>query len=139
MVMKAKLPLLNEKTGEIVEVIAYVYGRPKAKDRGFIKVFHVFAEEVLSDPDIMKGAFRLFLYIMTEKLEANRLVFYMTKEEVMEKLGISKATYYLWLKALLNKGHIRRLGPNYYAVSPRTAIIGRLADIEPLEDILGRY
>jgi hypothetical protein len=139
MVMKAKLPILNEKTGEIVDVIAYVYGRPKPRDRGFSKIFHVFAEEVLADVEIMKGAFRLFLYIMAEKLEANRLDFYMTKEEVMAKLGISKATYYLWLKTLLRKGHVRRLGPNYYAVRPRTAIIGRLADIEPLEDILGRY
>jgi predicted DNA-binding protein (UPF0251 family) len=138
MAMKTKLPLLNEETGEIVEVIAYIYGRPKAKDRNFIKVFHLFAEEVLADPDIMKGAFRLFLYIMTEKLEANRLVFYMTKEEVIEKLDISKATYYLWLRALLNKGHIKRIGPNYYAVKPKTAIIGRMADIDPLEDTLGR-
>jgi predicted DNA-binding protein (UPF0251 family) len=138
MAMKTKLPLLNEKTGEIVEVIAYVYGYPKAKDRDFIKVFHLFAEEVLADPDIMKGAFRLFLYIMTEKLEANRLVFYMAREEVIEKLGISKATYYLWLRALLDKGHIKRIGPNYYALKPKTAIIGRLADIDPLEDILGR-
>jgi predicted DNA-binding protein (UPF0251 family) len=138
MAMKTKLPLLNEETGEIVEVIAYIYGRPEAKDRDFIKVFHLFAEEVLADPDIMKGAFRLFLYIMTEKLEANRLVFYMTKEEVIEKLGISKATYYLWLQALLNKGHVKRIGPNYYTLKPRTAIIGRMADIDPLEDTLGR-
>jgi predicted DNA-binding protein (UPF0251 family) len=135
MAMKTKLPLLNEETGEIVEVIAYIYGRPEAKDRNFIKVFHLFAEEVLADPDIMKGAFRLFLYIMTEKLEANRLVFYMTKEEVMEKLGISKATYYLWLQALLNKGHVKRIGPNYYTLKPRTAIIGRMADIDYFEEV----
>ena len=134
MAVKAKLSLLNEKTGEIVEVIAYIYGRPKAKDRGFIKVFHVFAEEVLEDPDIMKGAFRLFLYIMTEKLEANSLTFYMTKDEVMKNLGISKATYYLWLKALLSKGYIKRIGPNYYAVRPYTAIIGRMANIDYFEE-----
>jgi len=134
MAIKTKLPLLNEVTGEIVEVIAYIYGRPKARDSGFIKVFHVFAEEVLADPDIMKGAFRLFLYIMAEKLEPNRLTFYMTKEEVMEKLGISKATYYLWLKALLSKGHIKRIGPNYYAVRPYTAIIGRMANIDYFEE-----
>jgi predicted DNA-binding protein (UPF0251 family) len=135
MVMKARLPILNEKTGEIVDVIAYVYGRPKPRDRDFAKIFHVFAEEVLSDPEIMKGSFRLFLYIMTEKLEANKLVFYMTKEEVMKKLGISKATYYLWLKTLLRKGHIKRLGPNYYALRPYTVIIGRMVDIDYFEEV----
>ena len=135
MAIKAKLPLLNERTGEIVEVIAYIYGRPKAMDRDFIKVFHVFAEEVLSDSDIMKGAFRLLLYIMAEKLEPNRLVFYMTREEVMKDLGISKATYYLWLKALLKKGHIKRIGPNYYALRPYTAIVGRMADVDYFEEV----
>jgi hypothetical protein len=134
MAVKAKLPLLNKETGEIVEVIAYIYGQPKARDSGFIKVFHVFAEEILADSEIMKGAFRLLLYIMAEKLEANRLVFYMTKEEVMKKLGISKATYYLWLKALLSKGHLKRLGPNYYALRPYTAIIGRMANIDYFEE-----
>jgi len=134
MAMKAKLPLLDERTGEIVEVIAYIYGRPKARDRDFVKVFHLFAEEVLEDPGIMKGAFRLFLYIMTEKLEANKLVFYMTREEVMDKLGISKATYYLWLQALLSRGHLKRLGPNYYAVRPYTAIVGKMANIDYFEE-----
>jgi predicted DNA-binding protein (UPF0251 family) len=134
MAVKTKLPLLNKETGEIVEVIAYIYGQPKARDKGFTKIFHVFAEEVLADPEIMKGAFRLFLYVITEKLEANRLVFYMTKEEVMKKLGISKATYYLWLKTLLSKGHLKRLGPNYYALRPYTAIIGRMANIDYFEE-----
>jgi hypothetical protein len=135
MTMKTKLPLLNKETGEIVEVIAYVYGRPEVRDRDFIKVFHLFTEEVLADPDIMKGAFRLFLYIMAEKLRPNSLIFYMTKEEVIEKLGISKATYYLWLKALLKKGHIKRIGPNYYVLRPYTAIVGKMANIDYFEEV----
>jgi hypothetical protein len=128
--MRTKLPIVNPATGEIFDVIAYVYGEDKPKDTGFIKVFHVFTKAVLADKDIMRGAFRLLLYIMTEKLETNKLSFYMTEKEVIEKLDISRATYYTWLKTLLTKEYIVRLGTNLYTLKPYTAIIGRMADVE---------
>lgn len=128
--MRTKLPIVNPTTGEIFDVIAYVYGEDKPKDKDFVKVFHVFTKAVLADKDIMKGAFRLFLYILTDKLETNKLSFYMAEKDVIEKLGISRATYYTWLKALLTKGYIVRLGTNLYTLKPFTAIIGRMVSVE---------
>jgi len=128
---RTKLLVIDPKTANIVEAEAtvYLYGEAK-KDRGFIKVFHAFIKDVIRDKEL-RPALDLLAYIMSEKLEMNSLTFYMTAEEVVRKLGISRDTYYRWLKILMRKGYIIRIGANYYAIKPYTIVIGKIADTEP--------
>jgi hypothetical protein len=134
---KTKLPIVNSKTGEIVELdaIVYLYGESqKPRDRDFAKIFHAFLYDVFKDKEIMAGPFRLITYVMAEKLHKDRLDFHLTFQETKEKLGISEKTYYRWLGVLLRKGYIKRLTPNYYALRPYTAIVGKMANIDYFEE-----
>ena len=132
---KAKLPIVNPETGEIVEVVVYLYGgNHRPRDRNFTKVFHAFLDDVFRDREVMAGPFRLIAYIMAEKLHKDSLKFHLTLQEAMEKLGISEKTYYRWLGVLLRKGYIRRIGPNYYVLRPYTAVVGKMANIDYFEE-----
>jgi hypothetical protein len=133
--MKTKLPIVDKATGEIVEVdaIVYLYGKAPG-DKDFIKVFHAFLKDVLEDEEIMRGPFRLFVYILTKKVKKDQLTFVLRRDEVMADLGIVRQTYYRWLGTLLKKGYIKRLGYNYYTLRPYTAIIGKMANIDYLEE-----
>ncbi len=134
--VKTKLPIVDKATGEVVEVdaIVYLYGKPSG-DKDFIKVFHAFLKNVLEDEEIMRGAFRLFVYILTKKVKKDQLTFVLKRDEVMVDLGIARQTYYRWLGTLLKKGYIKRLGNNYYSLRPYTAIIGRMANIDYFEEV----
>jgi hypothetical protein len=130
---RTKLSIVHPKTGEILETdaLVYLYGEgQKPKDRNFTKVFHAFLYDVFKDKEVMAGPFRLMTYIMAEKLHMDRLDFHLTFQEVKDKLGISEKTYYRWLGVLLRKGYIKRLAPNYYALRPYTAIVGKMANID---------
>jgi hypothetical protein len=135
---RAKLPIANPETGEILEVdaLVYLYGEDQgAKDRNFTKVFHAFLDSVFKDKEIMAGPFRLIAYVMAEKLQKDRLDFHLTFQEIKERLGISEKTYYRWVSVLLRKGYIKRLAPNYYFLRPYTAVVGRMANIDYFEEV----
>ncbi|MFZ8859459.1 MAG: hypothetical protein ACO2PP_03020 [Thermocrinis sp.] len=135
---RTKLSVVNPETGEIMELdaIVFLYGESqKPKDRDFTKVFHAFLYDVFKDKEVMAGPFRLLTYVMAKKLHKDRLDFHLTFQELKENLGISEKTYYRWLGVLLRKGYIKRLGPNYYALRPYTAIVGRMADIDYFEEV----
>jgi len=133
--MKTKLPIVNKDTGEIVEVdaIVYLYGKASG-DRDFVKVFHAFLKDVLEDEEIMKGPFRLLVYILTKKVKKDQLSFFLRRDDVLADLGIVRQTYYRWLGTLLKKGYIKRLGHNYYALRPYTAIVGKMTNIDYFEE-----
>ncbi len=134
MPLKTKLSVIDPETGQVVEAdaIVYLYGEPK-KDKGFIKVFHAFIKDVVRDKEL-RPALDLLAYIMSEKLEMNSLKFYMTAEEVIRNLGISRDTYYRWLKTLMKKGYLVRIDTNYYAIKPYTIVIGKMANTELYRD-----
>jgi predicted DNA-binding protein (UPF0251 family) len=127
---KTKLLVIDPKTENIVEADAtvYLYGEAK-KDKGFIKVFHAFIKDVVRDKEL-RPALDLLVFIMSEKLEMNSLTFYMTVEEAIRKLGVSRDTYYRWLKTLIKKGYIVRISTNYYAIKPYTIVVGKMANTE---------
>lgn len=134
---KTKIPVVNPETGEVVELnaVVYLYGEnQEPKDKDFVKVFHAFLNSVFEDKEVMAGPFRLMTYIMSKKLRRNRLDFHLTLQEAMDNLGISEKTYYRWLSVLLRKGYIKRISPNYYALRPYTAIVGKMANIDYLEE-----
>ena len=132
---KTKLSLLNPETGEIMDVdaVVYLYGSPKSKDRDFVKIFHAFLDDVFRDKEVMAGPFRLMAYIMSEKLDRDRLDFHLTAKEATGKLDITERTFYRWLSILLKKGYLRRISATHYVLKPYTAVIGRMADIDYFE------
>jgi uncharacterized protein YecA (UPF0149 family) len=134
MPLKTKLSVIDPETGQIVEAdaIVYLYGEAK-KDKDFIKVFHAFIKDVVRDKEL-RPALDLLAYIMSEKLERDSLKFYMTAEEVVRNLRISRDTYYRWLKILMKKGYLVRIDTNYYALKPYTIVIGRMANTELYRD-----
>jgi len=120
MPVRTKLPVVSPETGEILELdaIVYLYGESRRGDRGFIKVFHAFLDTVFRDREVMAGPFRLMAYILSEKLDRDRLDFNMTAQEAINKLGITRQTFYRWLSVLLRKGYLKRINANYYALRP---------------------
>jgi hypothetical protein len=137
MPVRTKLPIVSPETGEILELdaIVYLYGESRRGDRGFIKVFHAFLDTVFRDKEVMAGPFRLIAYILSEKLDKDRLDFNLTPQETMKRLGISEKTYYRWLSVLLRKGFLRRISATYYTLRPYTAIVGRMANIDYFEEV----
>ncbi len=131
---KVKLPIMDKETGQVLEVdaVVYLYGEGK-KDKGFVKVFHAFVKDVVRDEEL-RHAIVLLAYIMSEKLERDSLRFYLTADEVVKNLGISRRTFYKWLKILKEKGYIVRIATNYYAVKPYTIVVGKMANTELYRD-----
>ena len=93
--------VVDPSTGE-EHTLFYVLA-PQDVDVGFVKVFIPFLEEVINDKDLVGKAFRLLLWIV-KHLQWNDLQVIMNYEKVKEDLKISRATYYLWKKILIQKG-----------------------------------
>jgi hypothetical protein len=134
MPVKVKLPIMDKETGRVLEfdAVVYLYGEGK-KDKGFVKVFHAFVKDVVRDREL-RYALDLLAYIMSEKLEKDSLKFYLTAEEVVKNLGVSRDTYYRWLRTLMKKGYITRIDTNYYALKPYTIVVGKMANTELYRD-----
>jgi CRP-like cAMP-binding protein len=134
MPVKVKLPIMDKETGRVLEfdAVVYLYGEGK-KDKGFVKVFHAFVKDVVRDREL-RHALDLLAYVMSEKLEKDSLKFYLTAEEVVKNLGVSRDTYYRWLRTLMKKGYITRIDTNYYALKPYTIVVGKIANTELYRD-----
>jgi len=78
----------------------------------------IYFKDVVRDKELRPTLY-LLVYIMSEKLEKGSLKFYMTAEEVIKALGISRGTYYRWLKTLMKKGYLTRIDTNYYTLNPQ--------------------
>jgi CRP-like cAMP-binding protein len=118
MSLKTKLSIIDPQTGQVVKTDAVIYSYGKAKkDKNFIKLFNTFIKNAIRDKEL-RPALDILVYIMSEKLEKDSLKFYMTAEEVVKNLGVSRETYYRWLKTLIRKGYLVRIDTNYYALKP---------------------
>jgi DNA invertase Pin-like site-specific DNA recombinase len=113
---KKKLSIVDPQTGQVVEADAVVYYGKAKKDKNFINILHTFIKDAVRDREL-RPALDLLVYIMSEKLEKDSLKFYMTAEEVIKNLGVSRDTYYRWLKTLLKKGYLVRINTNYYTLN----------------------
>lgn len=119
----AKKRLVDEKTGEIIEAV--IFGEPYWRtDRGFIKIFALGLKELVKNDELIAKAGRLLLWILAEKLNWNSYEFYMTEQEVIKALNISRATYYRWLETLIKAGILEKIATNIYRLKPRFAIRG---------------
>jgi hypothetical protein len=121
---------IDEETGEIFEAV--IVGKPYwKKDKGFIKVYTFGLEDLAKNEELIGKAGRLLLWIIAKKLNWNSYEFYLTEKEALKELGISRATYYRWLDALIKAGLIEKIAINVFRLKPYLAIKGHncLAEI----------
>jgi hypothetical protein len=120
-----KLGIINLETGEILEERLIMIGKKETKiDRGYIKVFITFLQDIVEDEDITGKAVRLLLYIM-QKVDWNNLEFYLFYKEACKDLGINKTTFYRWLYTLIEKDYIEETERKYiYKLKPYSFIKG---------------
>jgi len=126
--MRAKIIFYNEHTGEIYEEVErtlFIGKQPYIRDRNFIKVFAGFLVDVLEDRELGSGAWRLLIYAI-KNMDYNSLRVYMVPEETAEKLGVTKRTFYNWLRVLIKNGYLEKIATNIYRIKPYTAIRGNM-------------
>jgi hypothetical protein len=126
--MRARIVFYNEKTGEIYEEIDKVLiigTKPYITDKNFVKVFVGFLRDVLEDEELGSGAWKLLLYTI-QNMEYNSLRVSMIPDEVANELGVTKRTFYNWLKILIKNGYLEKLATNIYRLKPYTAVRGNM-------------
>ena len=118
------LALINTDTGEILEHNVLIIGRkPKYIDRGYIKIFVTFLQDIVSNSKVSGKAIRLLLY-MIERLNFNDLTVYIDYKEAIRDLGISPKTFYNWIRILEEEGYIQKVKPYIYRVKAYSAVKG---------------
>jgi len=126
--MRAKVIFYNEHTGEIYEEVErtlFIGKQPYIRDRNFIKVFVGFLVDVLEDRELGSGAWRLLIYAI-QNMDFNSLRVYMVPKETAEKLGVTKRTFYNWLRVLIKNGYLEKIATNIYRIRPYTAVKGTM-------------
>jgi len=120
-----KYMVVDKETGEIVADDAMFIGKKAFVDKGFRKVFVGFLRDIVTNERIAGKAIRLLLWII-ENLKANDLTIYMSERIICEELNIKRATYYNWIKALIEEGLIEKIDTNLYRLVPFTAVNGQM-------------
>jgi hypothetical protein len=121
-----KYMVVDKETGEVVAEDAMFIGKKAFVDKGFRKVFVGFLRDIVMDKEIAGKAIRLLLYII-ENLKANDLTILLYHKIVCEELGITKQTYYNWLRILIKKGILEKTDiPNIYRLVPYSAVNGQV-------------
>ena len=120
-----KYMVVDKETGEIIADDAMFIGKKAFVDRGFRKVFVGFLRDIVTNERIAGKAIRLLLWII-ENLKANDLTIYMSERIICEELNIKRATYYNWIKALIEEGLIEKIDTNLYRLVPFTAVNGQM-------------
>ena len=130
------LALVDTKTGEILEHEVLLVGRkPKYVDKGFIKVFVAFLEDVVADKEVSGKAIRLLLY-MLERLDFNNLTVYLNPKDACRELGIARQTLYNWLSLLIRKKYVEKVDTHLYKIKTYSAVKGSMG--KTIEDSLSR-
>jgi hypothetical protein len=118
--LKTKVVFYDEDTGKILDEYdeAVIVG-----DKGDIIITDgpegravLFSKDILKDGKFFKGPIRLLLYAMSLAYPDTSEVVILPDKAVKE-LGITKKTFYRWLKILLSKGHLIRLANNVYRLN----------------------
>jgi hypothetical protein len=131
--MRVRMILYDEETGNILETAdrAIFVGHKAFLDKGYVKVFVAFLRDVLENRRLGKGAWRLLLYAI-DNLDYNRLQVTIVPQQAMKALNIGEATFYRWLKVLLDEGYLERIATNVYRLKPYTAIKGQMRKVPDL-------
>jgi len=118
--LKTKVVLYDENTGKILDEWeeAIIIG-----DRADIIITNgpegraiLLSEDLLKDGKFFKGPIRLLLYAMS-LARPDTFEVAILPDEAIKDLGITKRTFYRWLKVLLSKGYLTRLANNIYRLN----------------------
>mgnify|MGYP000674486946 CR=1 FL=1 len=125
--------LYDEETGQILETAdrAIFVGHKAFLDKDYVKVFVAFLRDVLENRRLGKGPWRLLLYAI-DNLDYNRLQVTIVPQQAMKALNIGEATFYRWLRVLLDEGYLERIATNVYRLKPYTAIKGQMRKVPDL-------
>ena len=120
-----KYTIIDKETGEIVADDAMFIGKKPFVDKGFRKVFVGFLRDIVNNEKIAGKSIRLLLYII-ENLKANDLTIYISERIICKELNIKRATYYNWIKALVEENLIEKIDTNLYKLVPYSAVNGQM-------------
>jgi hypothetical protein len=131
--MRVTMTFYDEKTGQVIDTIdrAIFFGHKAFLDKGYVKVFVAFLRDVLENPRLGKGAWRLLLYAV-DLMDYNDLQVTIVPQKAMTDLDIGEATFYRWLKVLLEEGYMEKIATNVYRLKPYTAVKGQMKKVPDL-------
>jgi len=76
----------------------------------------LFSKDLLRDKRFFKGPIRLLLYAMS-LAHPDTLEVVILSDKAVKDLGITKRTFYRWLRTLMSKGYLTRLAANVYRLN----------------------
>ncbi|MCI4458237.1 MAG: hypothetical protein JHC21_01315 [Thermocrinis sp.] len=76
----------------------------------------LFSEDMLKDKKIFRGPIRLLLYAMSLAYH-DTLEVVISPDRAVKDLGITRRTFYRWLKVLMSKGLLTRIANNVYRLN----------------------
>jgi hypothetical protein len=128
--IRARVVFYDSQTGAIIEESdnAIFWGKKPYMDKGYAKIFVAFLRDILENRRLGTGAWRLLMY-MTERLNYDTLTVAIEPNEAIRTLGICRASFYNWLKVLLEEDFIEKLATNIYRLKPYTVIKGQMHKI----------
>ncbi len=115
-----KLVIYDKNTGEILE--EYNNAIPIGDGPDIIIAdspegrLVLFSKDLIKNETLFKGPIRLLLYAMS-LADDNTFEVAIVPEMVMKELGITKETFYRWLRILMSKGYLTRLATNVYRLN----------------------
>ncbi len=132
MAEKYKLVAVNPETGEVTwldDDILIIGKKPYRIDKGYVKVFVTFLQDIVMDKQITGKAIRLLMY-MISRLDYNSYEITIIPQETIQELGVRKQTFYEWLNILMDKGIIEKINRYKYRLQPYRAIKGQTSKVD---------
>jgi hypothetical protein len=100
---KMKVCLTDMETGEVLTDYVFFIGNKMRKvDKGFVKIFVAFLDDIIEDKEIGGKAIRLLLSVMND-INWNSLEVYIYPKREARRLKVSEKTIYRWLDVLIEK------------------------------------
>jgi len=115
-----KLIIYDKNTGEILE--EYDNAIPIGEGPDIIIAdspegrFILFSKDLIKNETLLNGPIRLLLYAMS-LADDDTFEVAIVPERAMKELGITKETFYRWLRVLMSKGHLTKLATNVYRLN----------------------
>lgn len=125
-----KLSLINNDTGEVVDDMIVLIGSKATEiDRGYVKVFVAFLEDIISNDEIAGKAIRLLLSLLQD-LNWDSLEVYVYPYDLAERLNVSKRTIDRWLSVLKDNNILEPTNRRYiYRLKPYSFIKGKMSKV----------
>ena len=101
---RRKVCLTDMETGEILTDYVFFIGNKmrKVEDKGFVKIFVAFLDDIIEDKEIGGKAIRLLLSVMND-INWNSLEVYIYPKREARRLKVSEKTIYRWINTLIEK------------------------------------